>query len=118
MAGVALTTTSSEQASPRLPASLVAFGVLRSVFVLAVTAVFAPWGFYLGGKFHIIPYWQGWGKLQAKSGTYIVFVRFEPTSGGRLSTSVKGVAYLCNSARRATPAKVGRQDATAFKPFN
>jgi hypothetical protein len=47
--------------------SLVAFFVLGVVFVLALTAVFAPWGFYLGGNFHIVPYWQGWGRLRAKA---------------------------------------------------
>jgi hypothetical protein len=85
------------RSKPRLGClgSLVAFSVLGVVFLLALTAVFAPWGFYLGGKFHLIPYWQGWGKLHAKNGTYIVLVRFEPTSGGRLNTYVKGVAYLC-----------------------
>jgi len=79
---------------PRL-VLLLAFGCL---LVLAITAVFAPWGFYLGGKFHIIPYWQGWGTLAAKGGKYIVFVRFEPTPNGSKvmpHPSVKGTGYLC-----------------------
>src|SRR5215470_1798603 len=50
------------------------FGV---VLVLAITAVFAPWGFYMGGKFHIIPYRQGWGRLPAPSGDYVLYVGFE-----------------------------------------
>lgn len=80
---------------PRLVLGL-AFGCL---LVLAITAVFAPWGFYMGGKFHIIPYWQGWGTLQTKHGKYVVFVRFEPTpSGSKLMPhpSVKGSGYLCS----------------------
>src|SRR5215470_15423917 len=56
-----------------------AFG---AVLIVLITAVFAPWGFYLGGSFHIIPYWQGWGTLPAKSGKYLLFVRFEPTPNG------------------------------------
>jgi len=68
--------------------------------VLLITAVFAPWGFFLGGSFHIIPYWQGWGTLSAKSGRYVIFVRFEPTPNGSKvmpHPSVKGVGYLCSS---------------------
>ena len=71
---------------------------LGTGLVLLITAVFAPWGFFLGGSFHIIPYWQGWGTLSAKSGTYIVFVRFEPTPNGSKvmpHPSVKGTGYLC-----------------------
>jgi len=67
--------------------------------VLVITAVFAPWGFYMGGSFHIIPYWQGWGTLSAKSGKYLLFVRFEPTPNGSKvmpHPSVKGVGYLCS----------------------
>ena len=69
------------------------------VLIVLITAVFAPWGFYLGGSFHIIPYWQGWGTLPAKSGKYVVFVRFEPTPNGSKvmpHPSVKGVGYLCS----------------------
>jgi len=72
------------------------FGCL---LILALTAIFMPWGFYLGGSFHIIPYWQGWGTLHAQSGDYPLFVRFEPTLRGRSkfypSSRMKGVAYLC-----------------------
>jgi hypothetical protein len=53
--------------------------LLGAVLILALTGLFYPWAFYLGGKFHVIPYCQGWGKLHAKSGGYVLFVRFEPT---------------------------------------
>jgi len=72
--------------------------LLGSILVLAITGVFAPWAFYLGGKFHVLPYWQGWGKLHAKSGDYAVFVRIEPTSRGSrmyLETNLTGIAYVC-----------------------
>ena len=71
-----------------------AFGV---VLIILITAVFAPWGFYLGGSFHIIPYWQGWGVLHAKSGNYVIYVTFEPRpSGSRImpGPSVGGNGYL------------------------
>ena len=76
-------------------AAILAMG---SVLVLAMTGVFYPWAFYLGGKFHILPYWQGWGKLHAKSGDYGLFVRFEPTPrGSRIlpASNLRGVGYLC-----------------------
>ena len=72
--------------------------VLGSILVIALTGVFYPWAFYLGGKFHIIPYWQGGGKLHAKSGDYVLFVRFEPTPrGSRIlpASNLRGVGYLC-----------------------
>ena len=75
---------------------ILAFGV---VLVVLITAVFAPWGFYLGGSFHVIPYWQGWGTVPTKSGKYVLFVRFEPTPNGSKvmpHPSVKGVGYLCS----------------------
>ena len=69
-----------------------------AIFLLASTAVFYPWAFYLGGKFHILPYWQGVGKLHAKSGDYVLFVRLEPTprgSGMYLETNLTGISYIC-----------------------
>lgn len=57
-----------------------------------------PWAFYLGGKFHITPYWQGWGKLHAKSGEYVLFVRIQPTAhGSRMyaHSNLRALAYLC-----------------------
>jgi len=71
---------------------------LGVVLILAITAIFAPWSFYLGGQFHIIPYWQGWGKMHAKSGDYVVFVEFGPTSRGShviAHSNLKGIGYLC-----------------------
>jgi hypothetical protein len=72
--------------------------LLGCVLLLAITGVFYPWAFYLGGHFHLLPYWQGWGKAHAKSGDYVVFVRIEPTSRGSgmyLETNLTGRAYLC-----------------------
>lgn len=73
--------------------------VLGCVLMLAITGVFAPWGFYLGGKFHWLPYWQGIGTMHAKSGRYIVYVYFYPTpSGQRIvpESAVSGMGYLCS----------------------
>jgi len=47
---------------------LVVLLTLGSVLLIAITGVFYPWAFYLGGKFHIVPMWYGWGTAHAQSG--------------------------------------------------
>jgi len=74
------------------------FGI---VLVLVMHAMLTPWGFFLGGQFHILPYWQGWGRMHSNtSGDYVLFVRFEPRfgSGSRMypSSTVRGLGYLCS----------------------
>jgi len=84
--------------------------VLGCVLVIAMTGLFYPWAFYLGGKFHPLPYWQGWGQLRAKSGGYVLFVRFEPTPRGSrmyLESNLKGTAYLCTPRGEKFRMKLG-----------
>ena len=72
---------------------------LGGVLVVAIIAVFAPWGFYLGGKFHWLPQWQGVGTMHAKSGKYVIYLYFYPTSSGQRivpESAVKGQGYLCS----------------------
>ncbi len=80
-------------------ATVVATLVFGLLVVMGLTAVLTPWAFYLGGSFHIIPSWQGWGTLHAKSGDYSVFVRFGPAlrTSSRLypASRLKGIGYLC-----------------------
>ena len=86
---------------------ILALGV---VLMMALTAVFYPWAFYLGGTFHIYPYWTGWGRLHAKSGDYVLFVRFEPTTrGSRMipHSNLTGVAYLCTPRGERLPMHLG-----------
>src|ERR1700757_5119462 len=71
--------------------------VLGGALVLLTIAVSAHWGFFFGGRFHIIPFWQVWGVLHAKSGNYVIFVGFQPRpSGSRImpGPSVGGNGYL------------------------
>lgn len=92
-----------------IPQTLLVFA-LSGVVMLAIVAVFAPWGFYLGGRFHILPYWQGWGTLHAKSGNYVVFVRIEPsnhTSHILPASSLQGSAYLCSPRGERFPMTLG-----------
>jgi hypothetical protein len=71
------------------------------VVVLGLFAVTAPWGFYLGGQFHPLAYWQGWGVLHGPGGDYAVFVRMFPwphkrTPFNRSGPSVRGSGYVCS----------------------
>ena len=58
---------------------LVGLLVLGSLLLLALDAVFMPWSFYMGGRFHPIPMWRGWGQMHSASGRdYVLYVWFEP----------------------------------------
>jgi len=77
---------------------LIVILVLGGILVIAVKGISAPWAFYLGGNFHILPYWAGWGRAHAKSGDYLFYVQIEPTSRGSkmyLETNLTGIAYVC-----------------------
>lgn len=75
---------------------LLLFFVLASITWLAIVAVFAPWSFFMGGRFHIIPMWQGWGRLHSSTaGDYVLFVTFSPRPGTRGIPHVSGNGILC-----------------------
>jgi hypothetical protein len=71
--------------------------VLGVVVLLGVMALVTPWGFYMGGHFHIIPNWTGWGEMHSKiAGDYALFVSFSPKTGRHLGlTHVSGNAVIC-----------------------
>jgi len=71
---------------------------LGVIVVEGVVALTAPWAFTLGGHFHLIPTWQGWGRLHsATAGDYVLFVSMfpSPRGSGRGGTNVTGTARLC-----------------------
>ena len=72
---------------------------LGAVVIMGVMAVFTPWGFYMGGHFHIIPNWTGWGRMHSKlAGDYILFASFSPKTGRGLGlTHVSGNAVICTA---------------------
>ena len=85
---------------------LVASGILLT----AMTGLFYPWAFYLGGKFHIMPFWQGWGRMHSKGGDYLVWVQFEPTPRGSkmyLETNLTGRAFVCTPRGERLPMHLG-----------
>jgi hypothetical protein len=76
---------------------LVAVFAICGIAVLAMVAVFAPWGYFLGGRFHAIPHWQGWGTAKSKTGAeYVVFMSMYPGSPTRLGSAyLSGDGYIC-----------------------
>jgi hypothetical protein len=62
-----------------------------------VTVVFTPWGFFMGGHFHLYPQWQGWGRLHSSTaGDFALFVSFVPSRSGRHSgPRISGIGVLC-----------------------
>ena len=71
--------------------------VLGVVVLLGVMAIVAPWGFYMGGHFHIIPQWTGWGRMHSNlAGDYALLVTFSPKTGRGLGlTHISGNGWLC-----------------------
>jgi hypothetical protein len=69
---------------------LVGFGILGFILLLAIDAVFLPWSFHMGGRFHPIPMWRGWGRMHSGSGhDYALYVWFEPYHhSGRGGTAI------------------------------
>jgi hypothetical protein len=76
---------------------LIAVLALCGIAVLATIAVFAPWAFYLGGSFHLLPYWQGWGTMRSKTGgEYAVYFSMHAGSPTRLGSAyLSGDGYIC-----------------------
>src|SRR4029077_20817804 len=70
---------------------------LGAVVTLGVIALVTPWGFYMGGHFHIVPSWTGWGQMHSKlAGDYALLVTFSPKTGRHLGlTHVTGNGTLC-----------------------
>ena len=84
--------------------------LLGLVLVGTITAVFAPWGYFMGGKFNLLASWQGWGTLHTKTGNYSVFVRFYPRPSGKGAyphPSVGGAGYLCSPRGQMFPMHLG-----------
>src|SRR5450432_79204 len=61
------------------------FPILALFFVAVVVlpAIFMPWAFVMGGGFHILPTWQGWGKMHSNTagGDYVIRISIYPKNG-------------------------------------
>jgi hypothetical protein len=76
---------------------VLAFLILGAFVILVIDVAFAPWAFFLGGRFHPLALWQGWGRLHSSAGEeYVLFVRMWAAPGRHGGhPSVTGTANLC-----------------------
>jgi hypothetical protein len=77
---------------------LLLFCTLAGLLIVAVTGIVAPWAFFLGGRFHLLPVWQGVGRFRAASGDYSLYFWVSPSPGGRRLNlpAFRGWAVLCS----------------------
>jgi hypothetical protein len=75
--------------------------LIVGVVVGAADAVFAPWAFYLGGRFHPWPGWQGIGTVHTDAGDYGLYLSMMPQPSGPGSRS--NLPYLRGTAEVCTP---------------
>jgi hypothetical protein len=88
---------------------LLGLAALGAVIGLGIPALLAPWSFFLGGHFHALPVWYGWGRLQAHSGNYVIYVQLEPSfRGSRMyrHSLIDGTARLCSPRGEEFPLKL------------
>ena len=71
--------------------------LLGCVVLYALFVLLAPWNFYFGGHFHLVPGWTGRGRIHLThdGGDYYLWVRFTPTIPGYRKSPLKGTAFLC-----------------------
>lgn len=71
--------------------------VVAGIGYVALERVFHPWAFYQGGHSHLLPIWQGVGRMHTDRGDYTLTLYMFPTSGGRTFNlpTIKGDGYLC-----------------------
>jgi hypothetical protein len=78
-----------------------------AVFVVAglaiwvgIMALFAPWGYFMGGHFHPYPAWTGWGEAHAPAGDFPMFVAINPSPSSKTLgwPGFQGVLLLCTPA--------------------
>ncbi len=76
---------------------LLAVTVLGAVVYFGILAVFAPWSFFMGGEFHLIPGWWAWGRVHSPvEGDYFLYVQLDPWTRGRRVAPLKGWGYVCS----------------------
>jgi hypothetical protein len=71
--------------------------IVGAIFYVAAERVFHPWAFYFSGHAHLLPIWQGVGRVHTDKGDYTLTLYLEPTRGGRTYNlpTVKGTGLLC-----------------------
>ena len=102
--------------TPRRRRSGGGWGRLLLVLILVGAAFYgalwllSPWAFYMGGEFHAIPMWQGWGRMHSNTagGDYAVYLYIWPDSGRLHGLAyVSGGGILCRPTGERVNLKVG-----------
>ena len=72
--------------------------LILTVVGVGIPALLTPWGFFMGGGFHLLPMWQGWGRMHSSKagGDYVLYISFYPRiRKGTGLTHVVGNGVLC-----------------------
>ncbi|MGE5321681.1 MAG: hypothetical protein ACM3SW_02385 [Actinomycetota bacterium] len=72
--------------------------ILLAIVGVGLPALLTPWGFFMGGSFHVIPMWQGVGRMHSSKagGDYVLYLWFSPKVGRTLGPRhVTGNGFLC-----------------------
>jgi hypothetical protein len=71
--------------------------ILGGTVYVGMVKVFYPWAFYFGGHAHLLPMWEGVGRMHTEKGDYTLTLYLGPARGGRTFNlpTVKGTGYLC-----------------------
>ncbi|MGE5321969.1 MAG: hypothetical protein ACM3SW_03870, partial [Actinomycetota bacterium] len=72
--------------------------ILLAIVGVGLPALLTPWGFFMGGRFHVIPTWQGVGRMHSSraGGDYVLYLWFSPKVGRTLGPRhVTGNGFLC-----------------------
>ena len=79
--------------------------VVGGVLDVAIERVFHPWAFYFGGHSHLLPFWQGIGRMHSSDGDYVVTVSLYPSRGTPMFNlpTFKGTGYLCTPRGQRFP---------------
>ena len=72
--------------------------IILIVVGVGIPALLTPWGFFMGGRFHLLPMWQGVGRIHSNKagGDYVLYIWFYPRiRKGTGATHVAGNGELC-----------------------
>jgi hypothetical protein len=98
-------------------AKLLLFAVCSIAVLYVVAAVTNPWAFHIGGRWTLLLFWHGYGKLETKGGAeYPLYIRFFPSydtgastlhrEGLRPTGALRGSAALCTAPGVIQPLQV------------
>jgi hypothetical protein len=86
-------------AKPRRRLRTVKWWVGFALILVLLRIAMYPWAFFLGGHFHPLGFWRGWGRMHSKTaGDYLLYVEISPTTyryGSSHAWDLTGSGHLC-----------------------